>query len=171
MQIWSFSCNPDTQSHMIIILLLWFKAESVVWAKCLCPCTTRARHLNDSGFYVIMMNTNQSKNIQRKCLFVFNIYFKKLQYRTHLASFPGINKLTNLLVISNFLLVIFKSVISKYMWRNKFMSTCEIVLRLTPLNAFDYRSTVGLVMAWCRQATSHCLSHLLTQISGTKWRH
>ena len=46
MQIWSFACNPDTQSHMIIILLPWFQAESVVWAKCSCLCATRARHLN-----------------------------------------------------------------------------------------------------------------------------
>ena len=41
----------------------------------------------------------------------------------------------------------------------KFISLfCEIALRCMSQNTFDDRSTLVLVMAWCRQATSHYLN-------------
>ena len=40
----------------------------------------------------------------------------------------------------------------------KFMSTCEITHGWMPQDTFDDKSTLVLVMAWCRQATSHYLS-------------
>ena len=51
----------------------------------------------------------------------------------------------------------FKSVI--YEIPIKLMSTsCNIALSLIPQNTFDTKSTLVLVMAWCRQVTSHYLS-------------
>ena len=45
------------------------------------------------------------------------------------------------------------------MSRNKFMSTSsEIALRRMPQYTFDDKSTLAQIMAWCRQATSHCFS-------------
>ena len=53
----------------------------------------------------------------------------------------------------------YKSVIFKRMSRNKFMSTSsEIALRRMPQYTFDDKSTLAQIMAWCRQATSHCFS-------------
>ena len=40
--------------------------------------------------------------------------------------------------------------------------SCEIVLRCMSLDLTDAKSTLVQVMAWCRQATSHCLSQCWT---------
>ena len=36
--------------------------------------------------------------------------------------------------------------------------SCKIVLKWIPMDLTDCKSTLVQVMAWCRQATSHCLS-------------
>ena len=47
----------------------------------------------------------------------------------------------------------------------------EIALRRMPQDFTDDKSTLVQVMAWCRQAASHYLNPMLTQISVAKWRH
>ena len=52
-----------------------------------------------------------------------------------------------------------KLVIFKLVSRINIMSiSCKIVLRWTPLDLTDDKSTLVQVIAWCRQATSHYLS-------------
>ena len=43
----------------------------------------------------------------------------------------------------------------------------QITLRWMSVNLSNDKSTLAQVMAWCRQATSHYLSHLLTQADVT----
>ena len=53
----------------------------------------------------------------------------------------------------------FKTVISKHMLRNEFMSSsCEFYIRWMPQNAFDDKSALVRIMSWYSQATSHHLS-------------
>ena len=54
----------------------------------------------------------------------------------------------------NFTYVIFKLISVTYVWG----ISCKIALIWMPLDLTDDKSTLVQVMAWCRQATSHCLS-------------
>ena len=52
-----------------------------------------------------------------------------------------------------------ESVIFKLIWKIAILSSfCEISLRWMPPDLTDDKSTLGQVMAWCRQATSHYLN-------------
>ena len=54
----------------------------------------------------------------------------------------------------NFKFIIFKSI----PWTDISCAAWKIVVRWIPQNSIDYKSTLVQVMAWCRQATSHCLN-------------
>ena len=59
----------------------------------------------------------------------------------------------------------FSCVIPEYTLRIKFMGTYfEIALGRMPQNTFEDKSALVQVMAWCRQATSHYLEPVFTQI-------
>ena len=49
--------------------------------------------------------------------------------------------------------------------------SCEITLRWMSQGLTDDKSTLVQVLAWCRQATSHYLGQMLTQIYVAKCRH
>ena len=53
------------------------------------------------------------------------------------------------------------------------MSTCEIALSWMAQNTFDDKSTLVLVMAWCRQVTSHyldqCWPRFMSPYGITQW--
>ena len=61
----------------------------------------------------------------------------------------------------NLALVIFK-LISQYI----LSIPCEIVLRWMPVDLIDNLSTLGQVMAWCHQATSHYLIQCWPRFMG-----
>ena len=54
----------------------------------------------------------------------------------------------------NFRRVIFQLILAIDDWS----ISCKIVLKWMPMDPTDGKSTLVQVMAWCRQATSHCLS-------------
>ena len=75
----------------------------------------------------------------------------------------GLNMLTHWLLVT-VVAILYKSVISKHMLRNKFMSaSCEIALRWMPQNTFDDNSTLVEVTAGYCQETSHYLSQCWTR--------
>ena len=67
---------------------------------------------------------------------------------------PHVNSLVPGRFQFNFRLVIFRLTLVNCGWG----ITYEITLRWTPLDLTDDKSTLVLVMAWCRQAASHYLS-------------
>ena len=55
---------------------------------------------------------------------------------------------------------IFQNVFFKLIsWIDTLSNSCETALRSMPQNPSDDKSTLVQVMAWCRQAASHYLSH------------
>ena len=71
----------------------------------------------------------------------------------HILS-PCVNSLAPRRCGCNFKNIIFQLV----SWPDTFSATSKIIVRWMPQNSTDEKSTLLQVMAWCRQATSHCLS-------------
>ena len=108
-------------------------------------------------------------------------YRKWDEYKTEIPQINVIGSVISFWVFFDFIL--FNSLApGKFEWNFRYsifqiisvidgwVISCELALRWISLDLTDDKSTLVQVMAWCRQATSHCLSQCWP-ISVAIWRH